>query len=1218
LTNELSQPTTTTLLLHGPRLIGKTSLLHQLPCILPPDDFVSVYFDLQTWAERPLPDLLTALAQTINGALGCEAAVSTDPAPFITPALLQALDSRRLVLAFDEMEHITAQHPFWHFIRQLNAEPQVACVFVTHFAAADLPSELTEIFKGAVARPLGTMTEASAAAMLQQMPLSTEALEYLLDLTGQHPFFLQLWGHELGAQAELSDTEIEITVADIDALLPELLTHAAAAFTYLWMGLNEAERLYVAAVAALHEEPAFLAETAVQQAITAQSARLRPFRINWTLAELVQRHILVMNIKRQYRFALPLFHYWVRQHKPLALVREELDQENGVAEKLFQIGQIYLQQENHKKAVYYFQQTIKENPYHAAAQQFLGNALWASGDTEKAIGRLERAYAINPEEARRPLAQAFIHKAQRNFEANDRKGALAACERLREILPPDDALVREVDEVYTAVWNQRGDMALKHGLIEKALSAYRQAGNSEKIAELEGTRLDGVQTQLEQEAQAAIEAGQWQKAADLYVRLVSLYPFESKERIKADKALERCREEVELAGQFDEGVKALQNEDWLQARMAFMKVIMRQMNYTRHGQRAMELLDKAAKGRSFTRLLSPTGLGEKRPSSPQNIITADAVFQIVDQAQLGKGAINQIAYSTSGAVLALATNRGIYLYHAQMMHEINFIETNAPITSVAFSPDGGVLASAAWDKIVHLWWVNDGKLLGILQGHSRPVRAVAYSPDGRYLASGGDDQQIIIWQADLGKKIRVLTGHEGSVNALAFAPDGERLLSGSSDNTVRLWQIHNGDQLFSLSKHQASVTSVAFAPDGHHIATGSQDNTAHIWHLQESALRRVFRRQTAATTLLVQHEQGVNSVAYSPDGDFFATAASDNIVRLWQPDTGELIQQLEGHISPVVSLAFTPDGYRLASASRHLVRQWDLNAYTTDQMIEGHLGPIHRTVVSADGRILAIATGRQILIWPMGADKPSHILEGHHDLVLSLAFAPDGATLVSGSADHSVCLWQIDKNEPLHTFTSNAGPILDVAYSADGLFVAAASEDYTIVIWESASGQLVRRLTGHEGAVTALSFADNGRFLASTANDGTIRIWQIPDGGLKQVIEAHHEAAQAVCFSPDNSLIASAATDRTVCLWSAQDGMLIRRIAPANGATLAFSPDGRILALGGKDNLVYLWQSGSGRLLRSLPGHTAPVTSVTFTPDGTRLITASSDGTIRIRGLADS
>ena len=246
--------------------------------------------------------------------------------------------------------------------------------------------------------------------------------------------------------------------------------------------------------------------------------------------------------------------------------------------------------------------------------------------------------------------------------------------------------------------------------------------------------------------------------------------------------------------------------------------------------------------------------------------------------------------------------------HATLRHD-------SPVNSIAFNPDGSLLASGSRDNVVRLWIPDAETLQATLHGHTASVLSVAFSSDGSLLASGSADGTIRIWNPHTETLQATLHGHTASVLSVAFSPDGSLLASGSADGTVRLWNLVTETLQATLEAHMASVLSVTFSPDGLLLASASADGLVGLWDPHTETLQ---------TTL--GHESPVESIAFSPDGDFLATGSTDGTARLWDPHMVQLKATL-GHESPVESVAF--DGSMLVTGSQDgRVRQWELTTLT--------------------------------------------------------------------------------------------------------------------------------------------------------------------------------------------------------------------------------------------------------------------------------------------------
>jgi WD40 repeat protein len=278
------------------------------------------------------------------------------------------------------------------------------------------------------------------------------------------------------------------------------------------------------------------------------------------------------------------------------------------------------------------------------------------------------------------------------------------------------------------------------------------------------------------------------------------------------------------------------------------------------------------------------------------------------------------------------------------------------IYSLAFSPDGMMLASGSNDQSIKLWDLRTGDVVHNLSGHLW-VRSVALSGDGSLLVTAGGDHLVKIWDTRSGAELRTIEAHDGDISAVLFVPHSQMLVTASWDYTVKLWNMRTGNKIRTLVGHRSLVNCIAVTPNGQILATGSHDSKIKLWNVETG--REIIT--------ISGHKSSVNALAFSPDGQSLASCSDDRTIRIWNIKTGQEITMFAGYLSAVNSVAFSPDGELLASGS-------------DDKSIQ----------------LCNLKTGQSMNLF------------GHEDSVYFVTFSPDGKTIASGSSDATIKLWCCD------------------------------------------------------------------------------------------------------------------------------------------------------------------------------------------------------------------
>jgi RNA polymerase sigma factor (sigma-70 family) len=581
------------------------------------------------------------------------------------------------------------------------------------------------------------------------------------------------------------------------------------------------------------------------------------------------------------------------------------------------------------------------------------------------------------------------------------------------------------------------------------------------------------------------------------------------------------------------------------------------------------------------------------------------------------------------------------------------------VTSVAFSPDGKMLASGEQDNRIHLWEVSTGKELAQL--HGDPIRvpgaegidSLAFSPDGTKLVAGGPGAStILLWEVATGRILRRFQGQQGRIFSVAYSPDNQLIASGAGDQTIRLWDVATGMEVRRLGDHEGWVRCVTFSPDGKLLASCSGWNI-RLW---EVATGRELRKCAG-------HRIEVNRVAFTPDGQTLVSGSDERTIRVWDVATGRERRQIDSQDIFVYAVACSPDGQTLASGGLDsALRLWDLATGKQIRELHGQRGPIAAVTFSPDGKLLASAGGdkmsrngdRTVRLWDVATGKEYRPADGHQHAVVSVAFSGDGRTLATGSQDGTLRLWDVGTGKPrvrldnttpatapkdtedTPLWKREAKPVRAIALSPDGKTLATVGP--TLCLRDSATGKELARLGNAEDNFGALAFSGDGKLVVAGGLGGWSRIWEVATG--KEV--CHFLGGNSVSFAPDGKTVASSGRwNRRISFWEVATGKLLRdldvtpveltpnRFIDVNA--VVYSPDGKTLAvaLAAMNSLsivdnIYLLDARTGEVQMQLKGHFGQVSTVVFSPDGRMLASASgdkpafggSDGTIRLWEVA--
>jgi WD40 repeat protein/class 3 adenylate cyclase/energy-coupling factor transporter ATP-binding protein EcfA2 len=536
-----------------------------------------------------------------------------------------------------------------------------------------------------------------------------------------------------------------------------------------------------------------------------------------------------------------------------------------------------------------------------------------------------------------------------------------------------------------------------------------------------------------------------------------------------------------------------------------------------------------------------------------------------------------------------------------------------------FSPDGRVFATGDGTGILRVWEVATGKPLATRRAHQGPIGFGVYTPDGRQHITAGFDGTIRYWRMPSGAPLGgPVDAGIGPLRSIDITPDGRLLVVGSLGGKLVLVDAASRRLVGRPLQVTEGETTVTFSPDGRTLATTSTQGNVQLWNVAT---------RSARGRPLSGHDGLVRGVRFSPDGSMLASADQSGRIMLWDVTSQMRIgDPLVGHTGNTIVVGFTADGTGLVSSSTEEIATWRLDGATLGTRLDAHAAGgvtltassdgrmlatggadgsarlwdparrrpigqplrtgapgVHDVALSPDGRLLAAAAGARdatgpgrLLLWDTATRRQVAAATVAPTTAVSLAFTPDGRTLVGGTAGGQILRWGVDGLRPQGQPRTVGAPDawVTIALSPDGRTLAMASTD-VVELTDLATGRKLGDLRGHINYMNGLAFSSDGARLASVGYDGRLILWDVTTRrAIGDPLTSGGGTRWSVALSPDGTIAATTGEDGELTLWDLPNRQQLGRPLPGHHGQsndAVFLGSDHLLASLGDDGALILW-----------------------------------------------
>ncbi|CAH1266020.1 NWD1 [Branchiostoma lanceolatum] len=548
-----------------------------------------------------------------------------------------------------------------------------------------------------------------------------------------------------------------------------------------------------------------------------------------------------------------------------------------------------------------------------------------------------------------------------------------------------------------------------------------------------------------------------------------------------------------------------------------------------------------------------------------------------------------------------------------------------------------------------------GPLRTTLAHHRDGITSIAMTPDGGYMMTAARDCTIRIYEneSDVMELERTLTGHTAAIEVLAAAPNNELLVSGSLDNTLKVWNLETGRLVITMEEdhahyqHHALLTTTM---DSHKVVSPA-GKVVNVWDIESGKLQFTLKG----------HEGAVSCLAVSHDNQCIITGAEDNTIKMWGTETGELKNTFSHHTDDLTCLKVTQDGRIVSGSKDTTLSVIDIENGEVVHRLEGHSHPVYSLAITSDGKYAVSGSDKVIKLWDLSKGKEVHHLQGHYGIVDCVGVTSDNKVIVSGARDEHLNVWDFQSGQLVQTLDGQAAKI--TAMEVTGYIVVTASTDsyytkvwdveqskmkmstprfidkYGIVgvtsdagyvvykregsenevnVWNSKDGKDIRTITDKDGSITYLRITHDNNCVVTGDEAGFIKLWNLNTGQLIRQLDKASGGIRCFWITRMDRYLVAVTDNNSVSAWDIDSMMLLWTRKPnceGKITCVTMTDDRKYTAIGTDDKQILVFDNELDKAAHILVGHQSPLTCLSVSHNQKLLASGSSGETMRVWDL---